>query len=179
MREPWHSPTDRALQEIKHLDLVWDVKFDSRGQRLATACRDGVLRIIDCRSGIVEREVSRHIGSAAIARGTYCNGVARTGHVPRRRTLLPPGAVVAARALYTCRVLFRVQTSHAASHAQIFHGDVIFCLAFEPQVRDSDSANVPERIVTGCRDGNLRVRAARAPCPLCAARTAPYRSIPC
>jgi hypothetical protein len=57
MREPWHSPTDRALQQIKHLDLVWDVKFDSRGQRLATACRDGVLRIIDCRSGIVEREV--------------------------------------------------------------------------------------------------------------------------
>ena len=68
---------------------------------------------------------------------------------------------MAARALYTCRVLFRVQPSHAASHAQIFHGDVIFCLAFEPHVRDSDSANVPERIVTGCRDGNLRVRGPR------------------
>jgi WD40 repeat protein len=57
----FHIASDNPAKNLQHPNLVDAVAFDETGERLATGCHDGTLRIWDVAKGAVVKEVKAHV----------------------------------------------------------------------------------------------------------------------
>lgn len=83
----WDVELGEQLVVLEHPDEVRDAVFSLQGEHIATVCRDGVVRIWEAASGVLERELSTGNRRAVRAHfdpsGTWLVVLYRRGHVAR------------------------------------------------------------------------------------------------